>query len=197
MKTIMFRKALLLALIVSPIFGYAQFGPKTFRISSIKETTTLRQPSWRMISLPSHRGIQIGTDLLAGEGRHWTRSLGLELGYYSHRRYETAVMLDGAFALGYRFNFGLQPKLLLSAGYKYSNFSDAVFESVEGENPEGARYSRSQFNFKIGVGLEYDINDRIGITADCRSMAALPFAPERGFPFSLHTLLGLGVKFKI
>jgi len=195
MKTIFFRKCLLLILMASPLLGHAQFSPKTLRISAINEATTL--PSWRLVQLPLHPGIQIGTDLLAKEGRHWTTSLGVDLGYYYHRLYEHAVMLDGTFAAGYRFNFGLQPKLLASAGYKHSILSDAVFEYNGEEYQKSFYLGRPQFNFKIGAGLEYALNDRYSIMVDYRAMVALPYSPKQGVPFSLHNLFGAGLKFNL
>jgi Outer membrane protein beta-barrel domain len=187
------KQILLLGLISSAFFDSsevcAQVGLQTVRLSVANEATGL--PSFKVI----HPTVNVGADFWVKSGKHWQKSLGLDLTYFYHRQSENALMVDVSYALGYRFGFGLQPKFTAAMGYKRSLPSGAAFDYQEGEYRKVTYTGASQFNTKLGLGLEYDLNPTYSLMADYKAMVALPYS--RAIPFSLHTFVGLGVKMHI
>lgn len=195
LKKIFSTSAVLGTLLLSPALGYAQIKPQNLRISLFTEATTM--PTLKPIQFPLHPGILVGTDLWSSEGKHWQKALGVELSYYHHRLYEHALMLDAAYRLGYRFNFGLQINLLTNIGYKHSILQGPVYKFKNGNYEKAIHSGKAQFNAKLGLGLSYALNKTYSITTDYKIMMATPYAPEKGMPFALHSLFGVGLNINL
>ena len=185
----------LIALLLSPFNHEAisQIGPKSIRVSLYNEATTL--PDGGIFHTPLHPGITVGTDLFARSGKHWQKSLGADLTFYHHELSENALMLDAIYTLGYKFGFGLQLKLITGAGYKHSFLPGDVYRFENGVYQKGPDRGMSHVNIKLGLGLEFPINDKISLTADQKLMVALPYSES--LPFSLNSFRGIGVKINL
>ena len=103
-QLIKFKLALILILLTSHNVLYSQFNPKTIKVSFVSESVSL--PFAQFVISPVHPGISIGTDLMIKDQTSWYKSFGLEAGYYYHKLYEHAILLDAAYKFGYTFNFG-------------------------------------------------------------------------------------------
>jgi len=163
---------------------------KNLRISIFNEATTL--PSSNILHFPIHPGFSIGTDIWIKSGKHWHRSIGAEASFFHHRLSENALMIDATYAIGYKFKFGLQPKLLTSIGYKQSFAAGEIYEIANGDYISTNPAQKSQINVKVGYGVEYSLNERLSLVADYRIMVASPFSEL--LPFMLHNFFSLGVK---
>ena len=185
----------LIVLLLYPFNNEAtsQIGPKSIRVSLYNEATTL--PDGGIFHSPLHPGITVGTDLLTRAGSHWQKSLGVDLTFYHHEMSENALMLDAIYSIGYKFGFGLQLKLITGAGYKHSFLPGDVYRFENGEYQKVTDWGMSHVNVKLGLGLEFPINERISFTADQKLMVALPYSES--LPFSLHSLRGIGVKINL
>ena len=173
----------------------AQIRLNAFRVAALNEAVTL--PSYKVIKLPIHPGALIGVDLWQKTTKHWTKTMGVDLSYYYHNLYEHATMLDAAYTLGYKFNFGLQTKLLTNVGYKQSFLTGDVFKFKNGDYERVYLTGQAQLNIKLGLGLEYPVNEKWSITTDYKFMLAMPYAPKSGKPFATHSLFGLGIKINL
>ena len=173
--------------------GISQIRPKSIRVSLYNEATTL--PDGGIFHTPLHPGITVGADLLTGSGKHWQKSLGADLTFYYHELSENALILDAVYTLGYRFGFGLQLKLITAAGYKHSFLPGDVYRFEDGQYRKVKDWGMSHFNLKLGLGLEFPINEKISLTADQKLMVALPYSES--LPFSLHSFRGIGVKINL
>ncbi len=180
-------KIILLFFFLVPYLSHAQ---KNLRVSVLNEAVSM--PTTGFLQTPIHPGLSIGTDFRVKSGEHWQKTLGADVSFFHHRLSENAVMLDVAYALGYKFGFGLQPKFLAAVGYKHSLAAGEVYELKNGSYEETTYLGKSQFNAKLGLGLEYALNERYSLMADYRTMVALPYSQK--LPFSLHTLLSVGMK---
>jgi hypothetical protein len=178
-----------------PLISHAQVKPKAIRVMALSEATTM--PTYKVVKLPFHAGVLIGADLWTKSGAHWQQAFGVDLSYYYHRFYEHAIMIDGLYTLGYKFNFGLQVNLPISIGYKHSILTGEVYKLENGSYKEIYDLGKAQFNGKLGIGLEFPVTDKLSIRADYRYMVALPYMPEKDMPFSLHSLFGLGCTIKL
>ena len=181
------HKAALLLLLLAPSLGY---GQKTLRVAVLNEATTL--PSLRILETPIHPGLTIGADFLVRRGKHWQTAIGTDLSFFHHRLSENALMLDATYALGYKFGFGLQPKFLAALGYKHTLAAGEVYELKNGSYEESNYLGKSQFNAKVGFGLEYALSEKYSLTTDYKTMLVQPYSQK--IPFSLHTLLSVGMK---
>ncbi len=181
------HKAALLLFLLAPSLGYCQ---STLRVAALNEATSI--PSLRMLETPIHPGVSIGTDFRVKTSRHWQSTLGADLSFFHHRLSENALMLDATYSLGYRFPFGLQPKFLAALGYKHTLAAGEVYELKNGSYEEANYLGKSQFNAKVGFGLEYALNEKYSLTTDYKTMVVLPYSQK--IPFALHTLLSVGMK---
>jgi hypothetical protein len=186
-KTVLVCKTLFLFLILSPLIGKAQ---KNLKVSLINEAVSL--PMLRVLQTPIHPGVSIGTDFLVKSRNHWQSTLGADFAFFHHRLSENAVMLDATYALGYRFGFGLQPKLMAALGYKHTLAAGEVYALENGVYEKVTYWGKAQFNAKVGFGLEYALNKKYSLTTDYKTMLVLPYSQK--LPFSLHTLLSAGIK---
>lgn len=190
------QKAMILALLVSiSSLCHAQIKLTSLRVEVFNEMVSM--PTNRVIQTPLHPGFIIGADFYEKKDTRWPQTLGVDLGYYYHRLYEHAFMLDAAYSFGYEFKFGLRLKLLANIGYKHSVLSGDVYEFENGEYQESTHWGKAQFNVKAGLGMEYPLFNRYSVSINVKEMIALPYASEKGMPFSTHLLFGVGVKYSL
>ena len=195
MKTKPKLKVMLAAIILSIIAQagvYAQWKPKTLNVALVSESVSI--PFGQFVVNPIHPGLSVGTDLCVKDQTSWYRSFGVEAGYYYHRLYEHAIMLDAVGKFGYTFNFKLRTNLIGALGYKHSILTGKTYVLENGEYKAKMHPGKPQVNAKIGLGLEYPITNKISITADYLGMVALPYSPDQGMPYSIHTLLRMGTR---
>ncbi len=191
-KTKQISSMLAVSVLLACTQSFGQF--KTLRIGVSNETIGF--PSLKITKLPIHPAVTIGTDFRVRSGKHWQRALGTDL-YYSYKEAnEHALMLDAAYRLGYKFNFGLQINLLTALGYKHAILTGDKYKLVDGEYKKASHWGKSQFNTKIGFGIEYPISKKYSILADYKAMAVAPFG-DRILPFSINTFLGSGVRINL
>ena len=192
MKTLNLKSILAIAIISTcfQVAGYSQLNPKTLNVALVSESISI--PFAQFVPTAAHPGFAIGTDLWVNDKTSWHKSLGVEAGYFYHRTFEHAVMLDAVYNLGYTFNFKLRTNFITSVGYKHSILSGSTYVLEDGEYLKKTHLGVPQFNFKIGFGLEYPITDRYGITANY--IGSVPVPGINGNPFSLHTLIQVGTK---
>lgn len=171
----------------------SKIKPASIRVSFCNEATSL--PGKRFFSLPVHPGLVLGTDLRIKSGKYLQRSTGAELTFYHHRMSENAIMIDAMYALGFKPVPWLQLKAIAAAGYKHSFLPGDVFLFENGDYRKTTDWGMSHFNMKLGLGLEFKLNEKFSLTADYRSMVAVPYSES--LPFSAHTFTGFGVKMNL
>lgn len=191
-KTKFIAQGIFLAILLSYAPIHAQFRPQALRFSVANEGSVL--PSWRLYQSPIHPTFSVGIDTKTKSNHHWRRTFGLELGFFYHRQSENALMLDLTYIKGYQIG-RFQPKFLVSLGYKHSLPVSEVYRLKDGQYTKAAFWGKAQFAPKIGIGLEYVVNDKISLTTDYKIMLSLPYSDA--VPFSPHTFLGVGVKLKL
>ena len=192
MKTLNLKSILAIA-IISTCFhaaGYSQWKPKTLNVALVSESISI--PFVQFVPTAAHPGFAIGTDLWTMDKTSWHQSFGIEAGYFYHRTFEHAVMLDAVYNLGYTFSFKLRPNFIAAVGYKHSILSGNTFVLEDGVYVKKTHLGVPQVNFKIGFGLEYPITDKYRITANY--IGSVPVPGINGNPFSLHTLIQIGTK---
>ncbi|TDB62749.1 hypothetical protein [Arundinibacter roseus] len=160
------------------------------RVSVMNQALSL--PSLNVLHLPLHPGLTIGSDLLIKNHKRWHTTLGADLTFFHHRLSENALMLDAVYGLGYKFDFGLQPRFLAALGYKHSLAAGEVYKLRDGAYEKTFYWGKPQFNFKVGFGFEYPLSRTYSLTTDYKTMIALPYSQK--IAFSLHTLLSVGIK---
>lgn len=170
----------------------AQVSPKSLRVSVLTEATAL--PSLNVVRIPLHPGISVGMEFWSKAGEHWDRSLSAEFSYYYHRMSEHALVLDGVYRLGYRFDFGLTPNFMAGIGYKHSILPGTVFVLENGEYSATHHGGQPQLNLKLGLGLEYRVTGAFSVTAAYSTMVATPYPL---IPVSLHALFSIGTKINL
>ena len=175
--------------------AYSQIKFQNIKVALISESVSI--PFGQIPINPIHPGISIGSDLVVKDQTSWYKSLGVEAGYYYHEHYEHAIMLDATGQFGYTFGIGLQLHLNGALGYKHSILTGETYKFEGGEYKAKGYAAQSQFNIKLGYGLEFPISERISLGADYMGMIALPYAPDKGKPFSTHGILKLGTKIKL
>ncbi|MPR37235.1 hypothetical protein [Salmonirosea aquatica] len=177
----------LLLFLFFPARGQA---PRNLKVSVLNEATSL--PTLNALPRPLHPGLTIGSDFLVSSRNHWQSTLGADLSFFHHRLSENALMLDATYGLGYRFGFGLQPRFLAALGYKHTLAAGEVYELRNGGYEKAAYWGKSQFNARVGFGLQYALNKKYSLTTDYKTMVALPYSKK--IAFSLHTLLSVGIE---
>lgn len=183
------RIKLLALLFLLPATSWAQV--KNLRFSIGSEAVSL--PTWKLVQLPIHPSITAGADLWQKQGNHWQQSLGPELTYYYHEHYEHALLLNGAWRLGYRFGFGLQLNFVANVGYKHSILTGPVYEFKDGSYTASHDTGKPQVNVQLGAGLQFPLGKKIAFSVENKYMVAAPYAPGLGLPFSLHNLFSAGI----
>ena len=192
----MIKKTIRIGFLATLLFlgnkAYSQIGKKAIRISLANEAIAL--PSANPFSGPIHPTIFLGYDAKVKSKNHWQTAFGLDLGFFHQRLSENALMLDASYSKGYRIG-PITPKFLFAIGYKHSMPAGEVYKFEDGEYTKATFLGKPQFNTKLGLGLEYAINQQYSLTADCRMMVALPYSEK--LPFSAHTFTGLGLKINL
>jgi hypothetical protein len=169
--------------------AFTQFKPKAYRFSVAKEAIAL--PTNNPFKGPFHPSASIGFDYNVKSKNRWQRSLGFDLSFFHHRLSENALMLDATYTKGLRIG-PLQPKFMAAIGYKHSFPANEVYKLENGEYKKASTLGKSQFNTKLGMGLEYAVNQQYSLITDYRFMVALPYSEL--LPFSLHSFCSLGIK---
>ena len=187
--------AAIIVIIIAQTSVYSQWKPKTLKVAFVSESVSV--PFGQIVVDPIHPGFFVGTDLRVKDQTRWYRSLGVEAGYYYHRLYEHAFMLDAVYKFGYTFGFKLQVNLTGTLGYKHSMLTGKTFVLENGEYKAKKHLGKPQFDTKIGLGLEYPVNSKFSLTADYLGMIAIPYSPDQGMPFATHALLKIGTKIKL
>jgi hypothetical protein len=173
---------------------YSQWKPKTLKVAFVSESVSI--PFGQVVIDPVHPGLTVGTDLMVKDQTAWYRSFGVEAGYYYHRLYEHAIMLDAAYRFGYTFGFKLRVSVIGMAGYKHSILTGETYVLENGEYKAKKHPGHPQVSPKIGFGLAYPVNSKISITGEYFGMFAIPYSPDQGMPFSTHALLRIGTTIK-
>ena len=179
-------------LVVAQNQVHSQCKPKSLNIAVISESISV--PFSQLTVNPIHPGVSIGTDLIVKDSTSWYKSFGIEAGYFYHKTFEHAIMLDLVYNLGYTFNFKLRTNLIGAVGYKHSILSGSTFVLEDGEYVKKTHFGTPQANFRIGLGLEYPVSDKISATANYNGI--IPMPGILGNPFSLQTLIKVGTKIK-
>lgn len=193
-KAELLSKMLMLLILLNHSQSYAQFKPKTLRLSFANEMASL--PSFRLLKFPVHPAFNAGTDFRVKSGKHWQKAVGVDAYYYHHRLAEHAIMLDASYRLGYRFNFGLQVNLLTALGYKHTILPGDKYGLKEGEYKKARHFGKPMANAKVGLGLEYPLSEKYSVTTDYKVMLAGP-SGNIYIPFAINTFLGAGLKIKL
>lgn len=175
-------------LLLSHQTGFSQIRPHNVRLSLYNEALTL--PTIKVFKGPIHPGIMLGTDLCTKSVNHWRMALGTDLGFYNHKFNENAAMLDLAFALGYKFDFGLTPKITSAIGYKHAFFPSEAYQYKDGVYKKSPNLGTGSATFKLGLGLEFAITEKMSVTADYKMMISAPYSET--LKFSLNSFIGLG-----
>ena len=187
LKTIL---AVVILIIAAQSSLHSQWKPRTLNIAFVSESISV--PFSQVIISPLHPGISIGTDLMIKDQTSWYRSFGVEASYYYHRTFEHAVMLDAVYNFGYTFSFGLRSTIIGAAGYKHSILTGSTFVLEDGEYVKKTHFGTPQANFRIGLGLEYPLSEKISVTTNYNGI--MPVPGILGNPFSMHTLIKVGTK---
>ncbi len=187
--------AIVLLLLVGQLNVYSQEWLKTLKITTMSESVSI--PFAQVVLDPIHPGISVGGDLIVKDETQWYRSLGVEAGYYYHRLYEHAIMIDGVYNFGYTFNFKLRTNFIAMLGYKHSILTGETFVYENGEYKLKQHWGKPQVSTKVGFGLEYPITKKVCLTTEYLGMIAVPYSPDRGMPYATHALIKIGTKIKL
>jgi len=197
MKTKQIFKLILAAVFLintSQAIVYSQWRPKTLNVAFVSESVSI--PFGQIVTDPVHPGVIIGTDLHVKDQTRWYRSFGVDAGYYYHRLYEHAIMLDAVYKFGYTFGFKLRINLIGALGYKHSILTGKTYVLENGEYKAKQHPGQPQGNIKIGLGLEYPVSERISLISEYLGMISAPYSPDKEMPFSTHAFLKIGAAIK-
>jgi len=148
------------------------------------------------VPIYNHFGFVGGVDFWEKSNKHIKQNFGTNLSYYYFEGFEHSLMLDATYSIGYKFNFGLETKIITDLGYKASILEGDKYELIDGQYEKSNKtYGQSQVNLKLGIGLEYTFNDLIAVYLEAKLMGYLPYTPKAYIPFNLNQIANFGIKY--
>ena len=192
------KKIILLTLTFMPLLNFAQDKLIPINLSFINEATAI--PFTKVITIPVHPGIQIGTEFNYKKKPHTRLYQTANVCYFYHKYLNQGVGLYSELGYEYRLDAGFSFTGLFGLGYMHT------FNSVEEYTFENGAYQQKadkgnarlfpSLSLDFGYYLFKDKQNSPKIFIRYQSWVEYPYSPDF-IPVMTHINLNLGAKFYI
>lgn len=165
-------------------------------ISIFNESTAL--PFTRLITLPIHPGMQIGTEwnYRARPHNKWVQTA--HVSYFFHRYLFQGVALQSEIGHEYRFNWGISLRAMAGVGYLHTFGTAPIYVLENGQYVKKLDKGNARVMPSLSLGVGYDLQKQVPTSPRVfiayQSWVEYPYSP--GFiPLMTHINLHLGVRF--
>lgn len=147
--------------------------------------------------LPYHPGIEIKGCLKKVDKSKSYRYLNANLGFFYHKRVETAFYLGGEYQYTHKlFNENVGLDIPIGLGYMHTFYPGEVYvQTDEGDFEKKTQFGRPHFYLNLGIGVSYIGDSRIQPFIRQELFVETFFA--NGLPVIPHSLLKIGVHIKL
>jgi len=176
-------------------FGIQGYAQNLQRLSFAATTEAIGLPFTNYF--PIHPGFEVEATFKRTEKTKSIRSLNATLGFFHHRKLETAVYLGGEYQYTYKlFQDRLGIDLPAGLGYLHSFYPSELYEQTEtGAFESISQIGRAHLYFNVGIGLSYLGNEKIQPFIRQELMLETFFA--NGLPIIPHSFLKIGININI
>jgi hypothetical protein len=177
--------------------GYCQDQNFPLNISFFNESTAI--PFTRLVTMPIHPGIQVGTEFNYNQGEHTRTFQSLNLSYFYHNHLTQGIGLHTEIGYEYRFGFGLALEGLFGLGYLHTFATADEYTFANGAYEKKPDKGNARLFPSLSLDMGYYLNDSpqaSKIFIRYQSWFEYPYSP--GFiPVMPHISLHLGLRFYI
>lgn len=189
---------ILLVMWVVPLAGAGQgiLGGLPVHVSVFNEATAI--PFTRLLTLPVHPGMEVGTDWTYRAGRRGRLFQTANLSYYYHAQLNQGIGVHTELGYECRLPFGMVVGGLLGLGYMHTMATTKEYAWQDGGYVERRDLGNPRLFPSLSLDLGYCLaKDQAGsarIYLRYQSWAEYPYSP--GFiPVMTHVNLHLGLRF--
>jgi hypothetical protein len=167
-------------------------------ISFFNESTAI--PFTRLVTIPVHPGLQVGTEFNYRAGEHSRLFQTVNIGYFYHQYLAQGIGINTELGYEYRLKSGLAFQGLFGVGYMHTFTTAEEFIFSNGQYEQQA----DQGNARVTPSLSFDLGYYLRKTAinspkifvRYQSWAEYPYSPDF-IPVMTHINLHLGARFFI
>lgn len=165
--------------------------PIPIHISIMDES--LSYPNHWFLGYEFNPAVMVGTEFLLKEKRNHDWHLATNLGFFYHKKIESAIFLNMEF--GYRIHikrFAIYPRLGL--GYAHTFSPTPIYKPVDGKFEKVKDVGSPTFMPSLALNFSYQLKEEVSspeIYFTFMSAGEIPFTRYNG----LHQFVGFGYKF--
>lgn len=178
-----------------PVAALAQGRALPLQVSLFNEATAI--PFTRLVTLPLHPGVQVGTDWDLRAGAHTRLFQSANLSYYYHGQLNQALAFHTELGYEYRAPWGLAAGARLGIGYMHTFATTKEYAFQGGQYVERTDLGNARLFPSLALDLGYYLgpDDRSPkLFLQYQAWAEYPYSP--GFiPVMAHINLHLGLRF--
>lgn len=167
-------------------------------ISFFNEATAI--PYTKLISIPIHPGIQVGTEFNLVKKNKTRLFQTAELFYFYHQYLNQAIGLQSELGYEFRFPFGLALESLVGIGYThtFTTADEYTFSNGSYQKKKDVGNPRVTPSFSIGMGYYLKKNSKTSPELFLRYQSWVEYPYSPGFiPLMTHIQLHIGARFII
>jgi hypothetical protein len=182
-------------ILFSTQIAFSQKNAIPINISIFNEATAI--PFTKLISVPIHPGIQIGTEINYVDHQHSRLFQTANLSYFYHNNLAQGIGLNSEFGYEKRLKSGFSFQALVGIGYLHTfNVADE-FAFADGKYEKKSDRGNSRINPSISLDVGYYLNklnrNSPRIFIRYQSWAEYPYSPDF-IPVMTHINLHIGGK---
>ncbi|MFN8394462.1 MAG: hypothetical protein U0176_07295 [Bacteroidia bacterium] len=185
-------------LLWGPLLGWGQGKVRGVPVvvSVFNEATAI--PFTRLLTVPVHPGMQVGTDWDYKAGTHGRLFQTANLSYYYHAQLNQGIGAHSELGYEYRWRFGLVTGALLGLGYMHTLATTKEYAFQDGQYVERNDGGNSRLYPSLSLDVGYCLRraDVLSPKVFLRYQAWAEFPYSPGFiPVMTHVNLHLGMRF--
>jgi len=146
---------------------------------------------------PLHPGFELNGTIKRIEKPKSIRYLNTKIGFFYHRRLETAIYIGGEYQHSLKlFRQKISLDLPIGLGYLHSFYPGEVYEQNDnGDFEKINQTGRAHFYTNLGIGFTYLSDSKVQPYIRQELLLETPFA--NGIPIITHSLVKVGVQIKL
>jgi hypothetical protein len=192
------RKTILTIIVLFPLLIYGQDRAFPLSISLFNEATAI--PFTKIVTLPVHPGLQIGTDINYRVKENSRIFQTANISYFYHNHLNQGIGINSELGYEYRTGFGLALSGLLGVGYLHTFATTEEFTFKNGQYVKKTDRGNARFFPSLSIDAGYYLfkeSERSPkIFIRYQSWIEYPYSPDF-IPVMTHINLHAGVRFFI
>jgi hypothetical protein len=192
------KRSILIFIALFPMLVNGQENVFPLNISLFNEATAI--PYTRIITLPIHPGIQIGTDYSYRTKKHSRLFQTANINYFYHNHLNQGIGINSEFGYEYRTRPGLSFSCLLGIGYMQTFSTTEEFSFNNGQYEKNTDGGNARFIPSLSVDANYYIfresEHSPSIFIRYQAWIEYPYSPDF-IPLMTHINLHAGARFYI